>query len=124
MATEEHIAKLEEGIEVWNEWRLHDEDVAADLSGADLRKTNLGGALLFLTDLSGADLRYVNLGEENLLKSNLSNANLSGASLGGADISGADLSNANLSNANLSKANFQGVPADHTELEPKGLPGA
>ncbi|MDP6587160.1 MAG: tetratricopeptide repeat protein, partial [Anaerolineales bacterium] len=58
----------------------------ADLSGADLFKTNLWSA-----NLSGADLSNADLSGADLFKTNLSEADLSGA-----DLSGADLRKANL----------------------------
>ncbi|CAN0566844.1 unnamed protein product, partial [Laminaria digitata] len=41
MANEKHLAKLKEGVEVWNKWRRENYTIRADLSGADLREVNL-----------------------------------------------------------------------------------
>ncbi len=55
MANEEHVAKLLQGVEVWNEWRkenphiwpdLRDADLGADRYSPDLRSINLQGARL------------------------------------------------------------------------------
>ena len=48
MAIEEHLAKLREGVNVWNEWRKNHPDIRPELRGADLS----------LANLSGADLRH------------------------------------------------------------------
>ena len=72
-----------------------------DLSGINLRDTNLSGANLSDADLSGAYLR-----DTNLSGANLSDADLSGANLADTDLSGADLTNAHLSGANLRGAKY------------------
>ena len=46
MANPEHLAKLKEGVEVWNAWRAENEGVRVDLSDANLRRANLTGALM------------------------------------------------------------------------------
>ncbi len=79
MANPEHVAKLKEGVEVWNAWRK-----AHPQERPDLREANLRGA-----DLEGADLE---------------GADLEGADLSGADLSGADLSGASLSSDQLCTA--------------------
>ena len=117
----------------------------ADLSGADLRLTNLSGANLdgadlsgakiFLADLSGADLK-----DANLFKTKTTflvgdcpaslptdwkcvgddlvgpDADLGGADLGGADLRYADLSGTNLVSANLDGANLSGGFLDNADL--------
>ena len=37
MATPEHLARLLEGVDVWNKWREEDRDISCDLEGVDLR---------------------------------------------------------------------------------------
>jgi hypothetical protein len=81
----------------------------ANFRDADLRYANLSNADLRGTDLRGAnfrdaDLRYANLSNANLSGADLRGANLSNANFNGANLSDADLSGANLSNANLSDA--------------------
>ena len=68
MANAEHMKILKEGVETWNKWREKNPGIVPDLSGADLRGTNL----------FGADLRRMNLGGAFL-----SRAYLRGAYLGG-----------------------------------------
>ena len=48
MANKEHLARLNKGVEAWNQWREANRDIkpdltGADLSGADLHEVNLGG---------------------------------------------------------------------------------
>ena len=56
MANDEHLAKLEEGVEVWNAWREEHPDVRPDLSEANLRGADLQRADLQRANLRGADL--------------------------------------------------------------------
>ena len=65
MANPEHVAKLKEGIESWNEWREKNPDRQLDLSEVDLRRVNLGapadvGDVYRAVDLTGANL-YVSV---------------------------------------------------------------
>ena len=119
MANREHLAKLKEGVEAWNDWRKANTEIIPDLREANLIKADLNGADLHgadLTeaDLSGADLRWANLAGANLRRGSLREANLVGAafsgpiarwtalrgrkrvevSLGEVDLSGADLAHA------------------------------
>src|SRR5947209_2340491 len=56
MANEEHLAKLKEGVEVWNEWREKHPDLRPELQGADLTFAQLQGADLTSAQLQGAKL--------------------------------------------------------------------
>jgi len=65
MANPEHVAKLKEGIESWNERREKNPDRQPDLSEVDLRGVNLGapadvGDVYGAVDLTGANL-YVSV---------------------------------------------------------------
>jgi uncharacterized protein YjbI with pentapeptide repeats len=139
MANEEHVAKLKEGAEAWNQWRREHSDVVpdlreaqiggADLSGADLRGAHLGEADLRRTDLHGADLRGADLGEAHLSGANLRRADLGGAYLRRAyfiraDLGGADLRGANLAGANLMGADFSGADLRRVDLMRTDLVGA
>ncbi len=142
MANEEHLALLKQGVEVWNQWRVNNHQILADLSRADLRGAELIGA-----DLKGVNLKMASLSEANLSRADLSKANLSGANLrmanfskvklSSADLRGtylslanlskailrmanlseANLKMANLSEANLSMANFSGTNLSGANLE-------
>ncbi len=56
MANQEHLAKLGEGVEAWNEWRLKNRVWRPDLQRADLNGAQLQGADLRHAQLQGADL--------------------------------------------------------------------
>jgi uncharacterized protein YjbI with pentapeptide repeats len=115
MSNPEHLAKLKEGVETWNQWRhlnpsiipdLNGADlVAADLTGADLSKANLSKANLSGAYLSKANLLMADLSEAYLTRADLSEAELHNAYLIYANLSGAYLSKAKLNMANLSRAN-------------------
>ncbi len=65
---------------------------AADMSGAYLDRANLSNANLSATRLTGAILRSANLENANLRNADLSLADLKGANVAGADFQGAILS--------------------------------
>lgn len=111
MANPEHLAKLKDGVEVWNTWRKEHPQTQVDLREADLTLTNLILANLRTADLRGANLRTAGLHDADLREANLTNAILTSADLGGADLANAylifaDLSFANLGGANLTKADL------------------
>lgn len=91
MADAEHLALIEQGVAVWNQWYQKQDRVIPDLTKANL---------------SNCDLSEINLSKANLAEANLSNANLSKARLVNANLSRASLLNANLENANLKGANL------------------
>jgi hypothetical protein len=101
MANPEHLAKLKEGVEAWNQWRKEHRGIYADLSNVDLSHAKLRGADLRRADLTGADLSRAFLGEADLLAANLTAADLSGAFLGWANLTVATLSGADLGAATL-----------------------
>src|SRR5271166_1219191 len=89
LANPEHLAKLKEGVEAWNQWREQNPEIQPDLSGADLREANLSEADLSEANLRGTDLCFAHLQA----------ADLRAAGLIGAYLIGADLSRANLNGA-------------------------
>ena len=107
----------------------HTDLCGADLSKADLREADLGGA-----DLCGADLREADLREANLCGADLCGANLREAGLrkadlckavlGGADLCGADLCGAKLYGANLRGTNLSEADLHGAELYGANLRGA
>ncbi len=111
MANEEHVAKLNEGVQAWNNWCEENKYVRPDLSDADLSRADLSRA-----DLSGADLDGADLTEANLCGAYLGESDLSGAELKGADLSGAELRNAKLPGVDLRGANFRGAYLGKAEL--------
>jgi len=121
MANPEHLEIIEQGFDVWNDWRRKNPEVLVDLSGASLFKldfyprrrppailtnVNLSRALLMQAnlhsaDLTGANLTEANLGEANLDSAVLTRANLSGAYLCGVNFTGAELCEADLTSVIL-----------------------
>ncbi len=86
MANPEHLAKLREGVTVWNAWRAENWKVRVDLSEANLIEADLDKA-----DLSGAKLTETNFDEAYLIGANLRGANLTGAILCEANVEKARL---------------------------------
>jgi hypothetical protein len=106
MANPEHLAKLKEGVEAWNWWRLENPEIKPSLSRVNFKGTDLQGMNFVGADLSEADLSGANLISMFLDEANLSGANLNGADLCGAYLIRADLQRANLNWANLNKADL------------------
>ena len=134
MANEEHLKILEQGVEVWDQWRVENYFIEPDLSKADLLRANLSGMNLSKVDLSeayleganlsGANLRLANLSKADLTDTNLSRADLTRARLSEANLWGADLSGAILSNASLSGADLVYVDLSGADLSKARLIGA
>jgi uncharacterized protein YjbI with pentapeptide repeats len=112
---------LNQGIQVWNEWREENPDIVIDLSGTDLSERDLQGFNLNKADMSGtdfygaylveADMSEANLNkaafdEADLVETNLSKANLEKSYLFATNLSDANLRGANLQGANLRGANL------------------
>lgn len=96
MCNPQHLAKLWDGVEAWNQWRRDYPDIRPNLREADLSRA----------DLNGVDFAGAHLGEARLFSSNLNCANLKGANLIGADLSEADLNGADLTGAWAARALF------------------
>jgi hypothetical protein len=104
VANPEHLAKIKEGREAWNQWRYGNPILQPDLSGADLKEAKLSGAHLNGTDLEEAILVGAKLYKAELVGAKLAKARLMGADLTGADLDTADLRGANLTGAILIRA--------------------
>ena len=89
VADPEHLALVQQGVDVWNAWRAKEPSVRPDLSGINLQEMKR----------AGADLRDTNLGQTLLNRAYLERANMSGADLSGAALGGATLNYANLRGA-------------------------
>ena len=70
MANEEQLELIKQGVDPWNRWKRQHAD-KADLSGVDLRGTNLS-----LAELHQADLNTTNLSGVNFSKAYLYGADL------------------------------------------------
>ena len=83
---------------------------------ADLRETKFIGSLLNGANLRGADCRDADFSNTDMDRIILSDANLSGANLRGANLSRANLDRANLTGADLTGATLNGTALTRTNL--------
>jgi len=109
----DHLSKLMEGVDAWNEWRLQNPHEIPDLENADLTQANLEGY-----DLQKAVLSNANMAGANLKKSDLSKANLRGADLSTADLSGAILIGTRYDGRTKWPEGFDPVAAGATQVAP------
>jgi uncharacterized protein YjbI with pentapeptide repeats len=119
MANKAHLARLTQGVEVWNRWRFAYPEIRPDLYEAEI-----GGMDLGEVNLRGADLRGAYLGEANLAKADLYGADLKEASLDEADLKGADLREADLRGADLSDARLASADIRGADFSGADLRGA
>ena len=126
-----HVAILQLGVSIWNQWRANEPLTRpnlrnADLSGlhlenvnlcrADLRGANLSSAYLYEADFQEADLRRADLERAGLIGANFHRATLTHACLQQTYLGQSDLSNANLKSSNLHSADLQSAILTHTIL--------
>lgn len=126
MANQYHIKVIEEGASRWNAWRRANPNEIPDLEEFDFTSM---GALEDPYDayLHGIDLRRANLKGTNLSGALLTSAQFDYAYLAGANLSGSMLNDArmtfsvlkcaNLSNANLQGCNLSGVDLTRAILD-------
>ena len=144
MANMEHVQLVRRGRDHVARWKEANPNEQLDLnaaymsyvrapqvniSGADLRNSDLMGAVMRRANLSGCYLNPSHLYHADLREANLSSAlfngsNMRGADLRGADLSGADLDRTVLSDANLSGANLSGANLQRSSLIGARLAGA
>ena len=115
--------ELEQILENHKEW-IRDDRFESDEKYADLRDTDLCGAILRNVDLREANLRRTNLKGADLSESDFSRADLSDADLSDADLSETCLSEARLGGANLRKANLREANLYSAHLHKANLIGA
>jgi uncharacterized protein YjbI with pentapeptide repeats len=131
MASEEHLAILEKGVQAWNEWREKNPEIKPDfrwvnltrkhLAGANLAQAHFVFAKLYGVNLNGANLSQAYFGGADLRKAKLSGANLTRASLFAtrlrdADMSGADLNGADLAGAQFRWTNVRGADLSNARM--------
>jgi TIR domain-containing protein/pentapeptide repeat protein len=119
MANEEHLARLKQGVDAWNQWRNKSGGTVPDLSRA-----NLDGADLFDVDFHGVDLHGANLDAANLSRANLHGADLHDADLRVATLHGAILDRANLYGTDFHGADLRGASLREATLHGADLHGA
>ncbi len=144
MANMEHVQLVRRGRDHVARWREANPNEQLDLnaaymsyvrapqvniSGADLRNSDLMGAVMRRANLSGcymntSHMYHADLREADLTNALLYGANMRGVDLRGTDLSGADLDRAVLSDANLSGANLSGANLQRTSLQGANLTGA
>jgi uncharacterized protein YjbI with pentapeptide repeats len=140
----EQVEIINQGAEVWNNWRKNHSKEEIELglvalTGANLKginlsdahlvhtffiEANLGTANLSYSDLKFAELTSAVLREASFIGADLTQANLQFADLRGAKLWGASLMSAKLRGANLSKADLGGADLSGADLEQAHLHGA
>ncbi len=139
MANMEHVQLVKRGRDHVARWREANPDDNLDLnaaymsyvrapqvniSGADVRDSDLMGAVLQRANLSGCYMNPCHLYHANLRETDMTRARLNGANLRGADLRGADLSGADLDRAVLSEADLTGAKLVNANLSRVSLGGA
>ncbi len=116
MADQEQLDILEQGVDVWNQWRRDNQYVKVDFSGVDLENAHLNGVNLREADLSRSNLTFIQLAEANLNNADLQMANLNRAHLNGAYLGRAILSKTEISMASLSRAYLREADLSNAKL--------
>lgn len=111
MADEAQVSILKKGVADWNKWRKTNPEIRPDLSEANLRRADLGGA-----DLRGTNLGRSDLSGANFFGSNLNAADLHAVWLWGANLQACDLCKANLRGAHLGLARLRAAKIDGADL--------
>ncbi len=122
----EHMSKLTEGVDAWNEWRINSPGLIPQLKGANLYDFDLTGINFEEVNLNGAELKEINLSNANLFNaqlrsSNLKEANLSGAILREASFTSAEMKEAILKNADARHASFRSANLKEADLSDADL---
>ena len=124
MAKPEHLAKLKEGVNAWNEWRKANPSLVPDLRGAHLRGENLREIDLRGARIDGADLSWANLISAHLDRADFTKANFDWAKLTFAELGGTNLSFAHLTLTELDETNLSGATLEGASLAGVNLRGA
>jgi len=99
MADKDHVRRIREGVETWNDWRRANPYEHPDLEEADLKGV----------ELSGANLRVANLRHACLEDANVENAVLVGADLRAARLKGLRCSGAKFRNEDTGAVDVGGL---------------
>ena len=103
MVNDGHLRIFQQGVAVWNAWRVNNSDIRPNLIGASLNNLDLTGISLNEVDLTGADFTNSNLTNADFREADLTNAKLVNTDLTAADMQNADLTKANLSESCLNQ---------------------
>ena len=87
MANQEQLQLLQQGVEVWNNWRVENQCTVIDLTDADLQNTDLSRV-----NFRDANLTCVNFDEAKLCEANFYNTDIRGASFKKSELQRAELS--------------------------------
>ena len=114
MANTEHLMILNQGVNVWNNWRENNPNIYPDLHGTDLISKNLENINFSKTILVNAQLNHANLvhadfSDANMVSIVLRDANLDNAYLLNARVAEGHLERISLKNAVLMGASFRGT---------------
>jgi hypothetical protein len=117
----QHVAKIKEGVAVWNEWREKNLNIEpnfshADLSGLDLRGIDLRGAGLFKTNFSGSTLVGANLRQTRMVGTNFQDANLTAANVYGTSVWDVNLIGAKQSDLVITPPGHTTITVDDLEV--------
>jgi len=127
MANPKHLEILQQGVEVWNTWRIRHPEIVPDLIDADLREVNLDVAVYvhpdnpepdpdpYGIDFSEALLERVLFNGHDLWMPDFRAARLVGAEFEGARIQLANLQGASLRGATLFRTNIFGSDMTGTD---------
>jgi uncharacterized protein YjbI with pentapeptide repeats len=124
VADPEHLALLQQGVDVWNAWRAKEPSVRPDLSRSDLTGKNLAEARLDGADLQWANFSKATLAGASFVGADLHRTILSSANLNGAIFHGAGLVGANLTAAHLVGTEFIKADLNSASLTEGSLVGA
>jgi hypothetical protein len=105
---------LDQGVDVWNEWRENNPHIYPDLHGTDLVSKNLESinfskTILVNVQLNHANLAHSDFSDANMISVVLRDANLDNAYLLNARVAEAHLERISLKNAVLMGASFRGA---------------
>ena len=122
MANNDHLARLQKGRRIWNQWRLDNPKIVPDLTKARLYRATLSNfdlhdALIANANLDASFLKYANLIGAQLGGASLKNADCRGADCRGTSLRGAELEGAQLMRANLRAAKLDSARLFKANLE-------
>lgn len=116
MANPEHVAKLQEGVAAWNNWRKERGDEPVDLSRLHLSKMNFDGADFAFTNFYGSILIECSFRDVDLHAADFTLALAPKADFRGADFFGANLSRVKLWEADLTDSVFGATTVADVDL--------
>jgi uncharacterized protein YjbI with pentapeptide repeats len=124
MANQEHLEKLREGVEAWNQWRVKNPRVQPDLREASLMVAQLQGANFIRAQLQGAQFNGAQLQGAYFTEAQAQGANFIRAQLRGANFQRAQLQRAFFIEAQVQEANFNGAQLQGVSFPDAQLQGA